>query len=290
MAIDLHVHTIFSDGTMAPREIVLHAKQNKLKAIAITDHDTTAGIEESLLYGEKFGIHIVPGVEISIQSSLAKNGHLHLLGLFINYRTPHLKKVLGYLRMHRKKRMDEIISKLDMLGINISEKEVNRPNGEVSFGRLHIANVLLKRGYISSIKEAFTKYLKKGASAYVENVKLGEKEGIDLIKNAGGLAILAHPCTHGYPSRERLLKEILRLKEMGLDGLEVYYPYHGKDIIQWLLDITESNNLLISGGSDFHGENTPGIKMGIGKGDQKIPDSIYFTLAKYHESKLGAEF
>jgi predicted metal-dependent phosphoesterase TrpH len=284
MAVDLHIHTIFSDGTMTPREIVGHAKKNRLKAIAITDHDTLSGIKEALLYGVQFGVNIVPGIEISIENPLSKENHLHLIGLFINQQASHLKKILGYLRQHRKKRMREIIVKLNKIGIDIAVDEIYN-NNQTSYGRLHIANLLLKKKYVSSIREAFDKYLKKGSPGFVESMKLNAQEGINCIKNAGGLAILAHPLSPNSELKSDVLRTIIKLRKLGLDGIEGYYPSYNKQSIQWLLNIAKTNHLIISGGSDFHGENTPDIKIGKMKGSKSIPDSIYFDLCKYYKFK-----
>ena len=282
MAVDLHIHTTFSDGTMTPEEIVGQAKKNKLKAIAITDHDTVAGIEEALFYGEQYGVHIVPGVEISIEDPFLKQEHLHLIGLFIDHHASHLKKHLEYLRRYRKKRVGEIIIKLNKIGIDIPVDEICN-NNQTSYGRLHIANMLFKKKYVMSIKEAFNKYLKKGAPAFVESVKLSDQEGIHCIKSAGGLAILAHPLSLHSQSQLDVLRSITRLKKLGLDGIEGYYPSMNKENMQWLVNIAKTNHLIISGGSDFHGENTPEYRIGRVKWNKSIPNSIYSDLVEAYK-------
>ena len=227
MSVDLHIHTTFSDGTMTPREIVLCTKKNKLKTIAITDHDTLAGIEEAIFYGKQSGVNVVPGVEISIEHPLSIKAHLHLIGLFINHHAFHLIKILEYLRMCRKKRMGAIIIKLKKIGIDIDVNEICQ-NKQTSYGRLHIANLLLKKKYVTSIKEAFDKYLKRETPGFVESVKLNGQEGINCIKNAGGLAILAHPLLLNSQTSSNVLSTIIKLKKLGLDGIEAYYPSHNR--------------------------------------------------------------
>lgn len=285
MAVDLHIHTSYSDGILSPEETVLYAKEKGLKAIAVTDHDTVAGIEESLFYGEQVGLNVVPGVELSIASHLPDKGHLHLVGLFINHNSPLLNQILEHLRLNRKDRINKFISNLNKIGINISITDFNEGNGRSSIGRPHIASILLKKGYVSSLKEAFNCYLKKGSPTYVEKIKLNEQEGINIIKKAGGLAILAHPVTLGYKKRNQLKEKILQLKASGLDGLEVFYSLHNPGITRWLYNFSNSNGLVISGGSDFHGEHMPGIEIGSGRGDLNIPDSLYNVICKYHKNR-----
>ncbi len=281
--IDLQMHSTFSDGSMTPTELVQKAKSMGLTAIALTDHDTIDGLPEFLMAGKKYQIETVPGVEISVDIKLPNNGHMHILGLFINPEDEPLKSTLDYLRTQRNLRAEKIVRRLVELSMPITMEELLEEAGEGSIGRPHIAKIMVRKGYVSSIMEAFEKYLKKGGPAYIDKVKLGERDAIKLIKEAGGLAILAHPHLMRYNTFEETRNKILALKELGLDGFEVYYSGMPAEISQKLLHLAQEYDFAISGGSDFHGENKDGIQMGYGVGDLNIPDNIYFQIKKKWE-------
>ena len=285
MAIDLHTHTVYSDGTLTPEELVKLAKDENLTSIAITDHDTTAGLEDAIYWGIKYGVQIVPGIELSIDCALPHNGHMHLVGLFIDYKNDYLNQTLEFLRRERDTRNRKIIKILGEKDMPISLQELRNEAGEGSIGRPHIARVLFKKGYVSSVQVAFEKLLQKGAPAYVEKVKLDRQKGIQLIKQSGGISILAHPGLLGYDTQEEITGEVLQLKELGLEGIEVYSSLQNQELITWLKDFAQEQGLLISGGSDFHGENKNGVRLGSGRGNLHIPDEIYKRLVTYHNSK-----
>ena len=282
MRIDLHMHSNCSDGSLPPRELVKIVKQYDVKVMALTDHDTVAGIGEALAAGVNEELVVVPGVELSIDYPLKGKAHLHLLGLFIDPNNEPLKKELDWLRDERSKRGEKIIRKLQQMGIAISPEELSELTAGGSVGRPHVAQLLVRKGYVSSAKEAFLKYLSKDGPAYVPKEKLQLQPAIDLIHQAGGLAILAHPISLGFPTYDRIGQEILLFKEMGLDGLEAYYSSHDRYFTEWLLDFAKRNEMLVSGGSDFHGEAKPDIKPGVGLGDLNIPMSVYENLVAYH--------
>jgi len=208
---------------------------------------------------------------------------MHILGLFINPEDEPLKSTLDYLRTQRNLRAEKIVRRLVELSMPITMEELLEEAGEGSIGRPHIAKIMVRKGYVSSIMEAFEKYLKKGGPAYIDKVKLGERDAIKLIKEAGGLAILAHPHLMRYNTFEETRNKILALKELGLDGFEVYYSGMPAEISQKLLHLAQEYDFAISGGSDFHGENKDGIQMGYGVGDLNIPDNIYFQIKKKWE-------
>ncbi|MGD8989694.1 MAG: PHP domain-containing protein, partial [Syntrophobacterales bacterium] len=190
-SIDLHTHSSYSDGSFSPGQLVQLAKDKGLRAIALTDHDTVAGLEEALAAGKELEVEVVPGVEISAQYP---PGTMHILGYYVQPSHPELLRDLEKLQKARAARNPKIIERLQALGLEISWTEVlNLSGGQV--GRPHIAQVLLHRGYVSSINEAFSRYLKKGAIAYVEKFRFPPDEAIAMIRNAGGLAALAHPFT-----------------------------------------------------------------------------------------------
>jgi predicted metal-dependent phosphoesterase TrpH len=271
--IDLHVHTTFSDGTFTPQEVVRFAKEKGLFAISITDHDTTDGVKDAIEEGERLGLKVVSGVEISADFEI----EMHILGLFIDIDNEFLQQKLKMLEKFRKERNPQIIKKLRQMGYNISMEEVEKLALGEMIGRPHIAKVLVQKGYFSTTKEVFEKLLGFGKPAYVKKEKLKPQEAIEAIKKAGGLAILAHP--HKYLYLEEGSENVfLELKEYGLDGIEVFHSDHNQIETSMLLEIAKKLDLAISGGSDFHGENKPEICIGVGKGNLKIDDEIFYIL------------
>lgn len=268
--IDLHAHTSASDGTYSPKELVTLAKSEGIEAIAITDHDTIEGVPEALEAGEKIGLEVIPGVEISIDH---QPGSMHVLGLFLDIENKKLIEYLTVLQTSRSSRNPKIIEKLNELGLAISMEDVQKISGGGQVGRPHIAAALLKDGYVSSNQQAFDKYLKKGAIAYFERSRLTREETVDMIHGAGGLVILAHPNTLGVngSSFSNLMSE---LKEVGFDGLEVFYNSHSQSDEDRLMKIVDKNGFIISGGTDFHGQNKPSIKLGVGYGNMAIPYEV----------------
>lgn len=273
--IDLHLHTTASDGVMAPSEIVNYAKNRGLLAIAITDHDTIEGLEEGLLEGERIGLEVIPGIEISAEHS---PGSMHLLGFFIDIHHPILKERLEYLQKARAERNPRMVEKLNKLGIDISFDEVLKASGGGQVGRPHFAQVLLEKGYVRSFQEAFDRFLKKGASAYVDKMRFSAEESIHFINEANGVAVLAHPNTlqlNGYSELENL---VLRLVKRGLKGIEAYYPEHSALEVAQYKTLAERHGLLVTGGTDYHGIEKNGLDIGIGRGEMKLPYSIVENL------------
>ncbi len=276
--IDLQLHSTASDGSFSPADLVFQAKEIGLTAIALTDHDTVSGVPEFMDAGRRAGIHVVPGVEISVDTPLPNHGHMHILGLFIDPQSAGLIDKLEYLQTERNRRADKILEKLHGLGLSVTREELLAEAGEGSIGRPHIARIMVRRNFVGTIADAFEKYLKKGGPAYVDKVKLGEEDAIALIKDAGGLAILAHPHLMNFDTFEGTREKILALREMGLDGFEVHYSGMPQEYSEKLLALASEYDLAVSGGSDFHGENKEGIHMGTGTGNLDIPDSVYFQL------------
>lgn len=273
--IDLHLHTTASDGVMTPSEIVNYAKNKGLLAIAITDHDTIEGLEEGLFEGERIGLEVIPGIEISAEHS---PGSMHLLGFFIDIHHPTLKERLGYLQRARAERNPKMVEKLKKLGIDITFDEVLKASGGGQVGRPHFAQVLLEKGYVRSFQEAFDRFLKKGASAYVEKMRFSAEESIHFINEANGVAVLAHPNTlqlNGYSELENL---ILRLVKRGLRGIEAYYPEHSALEVTQYKTLAERHGLLVTGGTDYHGIEKNGLDIAVGRGEMKLPYSIVENL------------
>jgi predicted metal-dependent phosphoesterase TrpH len=281
--IDLHLHTTASDGVMSPSEVVRYAKAKGLQAIAITDHDTIEGLEEGLSEGERIGFEVIPGIEISAEHS---PGSMHLLGFFIDIHHSLLNERLGYLQKARAERNPRIVEKLNQLGIELTYKDVLKASGGGQVGRPHFAQVLLEKNYVRTFQEAFDRFLKKGAPAYVDKFRFTAKEAIRFINEAKGVAVLAHPNTlnmNGYSELESL---IVRLIEEGLKGIEVYYPEHSVSEVGQYKTLAERYGLLITGGTDYHGIEKNSLDIGVGRGEMKLPYSIVEGLKAARNKSL----
>lgn len=251
---DLHCHTTASDGLLSPTELVQLAAKLGLKAIGITDHDTIQGWKEAVEAGELYQIKILKGLELNTEW---KGKEVHILGYEVDSSSRVLTEQLIILRNAREKRMLEILNRFKELGINISVAEVQQFAQGESIGRPHIAQVLIERGYVKNIREGFDRYIGKGAPAYVQRAKLTPEEGIRLIREAHGVAVLAHPGVH------RLEDGIPAWVNAGLQGIEVLHSQHNPDDEKRYLEIAEEYQLLTTGGSDFHGEaRKPGVNLG----------------------------
>ncbi|MCK5653673.1 MAG: PHP domain-containing protein [Dehalococcoidia bacterium] len=246
MKVDLHIHTTASDGRLTPEEVVHIAAKQGLSVIAITDHDSLAGIEPALLAAESVpSLRVIPGLEINTDTP---NAEVHILGYFIDYRNKGLNQTLERLRNSREARARKIVAKLGELGIDIAWHRVLELSGGGSVGRPHIAQAMFERGYIPSFQEAFIKYIGRQGPAYVKRERLSPQEAAKLVVKAGGLPVLAHPAN--IDDLEELLVE---LKEAGLVGLEAYYNGYHRKVIDRLVSLAAKHGLIISGGSDFHG-------------------------------------
>ncbi|MGE5329576.1 MAG: PHP domain-containing protein [Deltaproteobacteria bacterium] len=260
--IDLHVHTTASDGSFKPYELVKYASEKGLCAIAITDHDTVSGINEAEKAGDKFGVEIIPGLEISVDHE----SEMHILGYFIKA-SGNFEAKLENLRLRRNLRNEKIINKLRHLGFDISIDDIiNEAQGE-SIGRPHIASLMMRKGYVKSIYEAFEIYLGEGKKAYYERERISPKEGIELIKCAGGIPVLAHP---KYLNQNRLEEVVVELKDTGIQGIEVYYSLNKKEETKRYSRLAKKYGLIATGGTDFHGANKPDIDIGRGLGDFRL--------------------
>jgi len=282
MYIDLHIHTTESDGSLTPSQVVHYAKEKGLKAIAITDHDTIHGNEEAIKEGISEGVEVIPGVEISVDYS---PGTMHMLGYFITTEDPILNEKLTLLQDSRADRNPRIIEKLNKLGLSLTYDEVVQVSEGGQVGRPHMAQVLMEKGYIKSIKEAFDKYLGKGAPAYLDKFRLGAVEAITMITDAGGIPVLAHPSTLYCKSSDELDALVKKLVNQGLQGLEVYYSEHDERKTSSYKLLAKRYNLAITGGSDFHGKNIKGIDLGTGRGKLKIPYTVLENLKTIREEK-----
>ncbi len=269
--VDLHLHTTASDGVLSPSEIVRYAKAKGLQAIAITDHDTIDGCEEGLAEGERIGFEVIPGIEISAEHS---PGSMHILGFFLDIHHPLLNERLEYLQKARAERNPKMVAKLNELGIDITYEEVLKASGGGQVGRPHFANVLLEKKVVRSFQEAFDRFLKKGAPAYVDKFRFTPKEALRFIHEAGGVAVLAHPNTLGVNGYSELEKVVLQLVDEGLQGIEVYYPEHSAAEVAHYKTLAERYSLLSTGGTDYHGIEKNELDIGVGRGEMKLPYAI----------------
>ena len=254
--VDLHLHSTASDGQYSPSELVAMALEHNLLAIAITDHDTTAGIDEALEAVRGTGLEVIPGVEISCDVSY---GEVHLLGYYLDHHHPALQGKLRAMRDARLQRAKGILSKLATLGFPLPWQAVAELASGDSVGRPHIARAMVNLGYVASTDEAFV-YLDRNGPAYVERYKISPVDAVSLIKEARGLPVLAHPLqvTHILPV----------LVERGLVGLEVYYNGYSPEDTQGLADLARKFDLIPTGGSDFHGK---GVLYTTEMGSVKVP-------------------
>jgi len=246
MKIDLHLHSTASDGRFSSQELISMAASSGLEAIAITDHDSVEGVAPALLAAQEFpSLKVIPGVEISTD---VPHGEVHILGYFISYRDPELIRTLEGLRSSRRLRARKMLAKLANLGIHIEWERVQQIAGDGSIGRPHIAQAIFERGYVSSPKEAFVKYISREGPAYVERKKMTPEQAVELVVKTDGLPVLAHPADIDH------LEELIpRLQKVGLVGIEAYYNGYQSKLVKYLASLARKYGLIASGGSDYHG-------------------------------------
>ena len=280
--IDLHIHSTASDGSLTPLEIFNMAQNLKLGAISITHHDTIDGTKEALAIGIPPSVNFLTGVEISPvpPPPFSFPGSFHILGYAINIDDFVLNQTLVTLQEARKNRNPRIIELLNRIGFELTLNEIQKDAGECQLGRPHIAKQMVKKGFVQSVAEAFDNYLAKGQPAYVDKYRIDCDRAIEVILNAGGIPVLAHPVLLRIKNDDVLETLVTRLKEMGLKGIEAYYPEHTPDLIARYTEIANRNGLLITGGTDFHGSIKPEIKMGSGRGNFSVPYELYENMVK----------
>jgi len=256
--IDLHIHTNASDGQYSPEETVRLAAQKGATYIAITDHDTVAGLDEARRAAKEVGIDCIPGIEISVQG----NRELHILGYFIDYAHQGLTKACDNFIRLRKQRRDRILTYLSQKGVPLTEEQVRRHVLHDAVGRPHFARAMVEAGYVLSVQDAFDRYLGTPEFDGVERAKPAAREGLQMIINAGGIPVLAHPAMLKLDDKS-LEALIAELTEAGLKGLECYYGKHTPEQVAQYLRYADKYGLLPTAGSDFHGENNkPGVDIG----------------------------
>jgi predicted metal-dependent phosphoesterase TrpH len=264
---DLHLHTLFSDGTYTPQELIEEAGKQDLSAISIVDHDTVEGIEPTMEIAKSKNIEVISGIELSAEYDGLE---IHILGYLVDYKRKDLIERLGSLRENRIERIYKIVDKLKDIGVALKAEAVFDMAKQGTVGRLHIARAMLKEGLVSSTWEAFHKYIGEKSPAYICGFKFSPQEAIKLIKDVGGIPVLAHPYTL---SRDDLIPQFI---EQGMMGLEAYYPEHTQGMTNLYLSLAKKFNLLVTGGSDCHGNAKPEAKIG----SMKIPYELVEKLKR----------
>jgi len=284
---DLHVHSTASDGTTLPQDLPKLARAAGLAAMALTDHDTTDGLPACAAAAARIGLTFVPGIEISADpgpppgrpaTSPMRLGTLHILGLFVAAGDAKLRQIRQRMRAARNSRNPAIVEKLNALGVGIDYAEVldlARAEGTQIIGRPHIAEVLMRRGYADSVTDAFARYLRQGAPAYVRRDRLAANDAIDAIHHAGGLAVMAHPVQLVAGDRDQLEQHVRRLKDSGLDGIETRHSDHTPQEVDFFEDLAKRYGLGTSGGSDFHGS-----RKSVALGSQRVPFTVFEGLVE----------
>lgn len=272
--IDLHCHSIFSDGTNTPEELVLFAEQGGLSALALTDHDTTAGLARFMAAGENSSVETVPGIELSAEFG---DIPLHILGYFFDVENSALQEALFGVRKWREARNVQMLEKLNALGYCLTMDNILKHAGDEQVGRPHFAAALIEDGHFKHPHKIYRQLLGKGKAAYVNRRRLSPEQCIELIRSAGGVAVIAHPGQMKL-TRTRLRRLIRELKEYGLGGLEVLHASHQPHQVLAFERICAELDLAASGGSDFHGALTPDLKLGIGFGGLEVPDALIAGL------------
>ena len=276
-SVDLHCHSTESDGTLAPRDVVKLARDSGLSALSLTDHDTVDGIGEAASAAREMGLDFIPGIEISAEFPYP--GTLHILGYGVDPRNDSLKNLTATLIAGRDNRNPRIISKLNEMGVAVTMKEWEDEASGAVVGRPHLAAILVRKGYVSSVKQAFDKYIGQGAPAYFDKERLTPKQAIERIGQAKGLAVLAHP-TQLRATNDAEFKRIIKdLVDLGLAGIEVIHSDFDAATVAKLNACAECYKLLKTGGSDFHGSNKPDIQLGLANG-WRIPRQFFDALVE----------
>lgn len=275
--VDLHCHSTASDGTLPPAEVIALAVRNGVSALALTDHDTVGGIAEASQAAGNSVIEFLPGIEISCD--VPRPATMHLLGYGVDPESPVLLDLTRRLIDGRNDRNPRIIRKLNELGVNISMEELEaQANGGV-IGRPHIAAILMRKGYVSSIRQAFDNYLAPGGAAYFDKERISPRDAIEMVQQSGGVAVLAHPSQLRTENDAQLERTIKDLADLGLAGIEVIHSDNDAAMVEKYSKLAQRYDLLKTGGSDFHGTNKKDITLGTANG-RRIPREFFDALVE----------
>jgi len=277
MVVDLHAHSTASDGSETPSALVAMAVSRGLSTLALTDHDTLQGIEEARIAAEHSNVELIPGTELSLDY----DGGMHLVVLWLEPGNGPLQNRLASLQYGRDQRNAAMVDLLVALGMPISIEELAEESGTGSTGRPHIAAVMMRKGYVASVEEAFELWLGAGKPAYSGRPRLQPEEAISLAAASGGVPVLAHPHTLGINRSDEMAELLTRLRLAGLVGLEAFCASYRRHEREGYADLAKRFGLVASGGSDYHGIYKPGLELGIGYGDLEVPESAVDRLRSH---------
>ena len=279
--IDLHTHSLASDGSESPVALVRKAAAKGLTAIALTDHDTLAGLEEAEDEATRAGIEFIRGIELAVQDEF---GELHLLGLFMPPLSEHMHAAMEVLQRNRLARNQAMLDVLAAMGMPMTMDEVREHSGKVAIGRPHIALAMLSKGYVPSRKEAFERYIGWKGTAFIPRVLLSPAEGVRLLREQGATVALAHPCLSRNMTASRLDAILAEFRGYGLEAVEAYHSAHDPDQTRLCVKLADKHGLLLTGGSDYHGSNKDGVALGTGSGRLRVPYEVLEKLREYRRS------
>lgn len=278
--IDLHCHTTASDGLLTPHDLIIRAKKEGITLLAIADHDTVAGIDEAMSAAKENDIFLIPAIELSLDFP---TGDLHLLGYYIDYNNQDFINRIQKLKSAREERIFKIIKKLNKINIDLTIEDVNKESNGAVPGKPHVARALVKKGYAADVNSAIKKYLNKGMPGYVSKEKIDPEAAFKLIRNAGGVTVLAHPKSMKCKNDREYERIIESFISYGLVGIEVYASIHKDVDVEMFSGIARRHNLITTGGSDFHGEN--GERLGYYEWNRTIPISCAHSILRFINTK-----
>lgn len=282
--VDLHTHSLASDGTDTPTELAKKAAESGVVTFAITDHDTVAGVAEAQYAAKQCGIECIAGCEIAVHEEHLEE--VHILGLWVDWEKPALLDFLELQKHNRFKRNQYIIKKLQLLGFAISLEEVMELSGTGTCGRPHIARTMVSKGYVADVRTAFSRYLGARGNAYIPRVLSSPEQGIGALAASGATVILAHPCSSNKMTPKRLDALLKKYIPYGLHGIEAFHSVHATFKQRLCQRMAGKHNLLISGGSDYHGAVKNYAHLGFAKYGQRIPYR-YLERMKLWREKRG---
>lgn len=281
--VDLHTHTTASDGTLTPSDLVRAAAQAGLAAVAVTDHDSVDGVAEALEAGARYGITVVPGIELSTEYAGVE---IHVVGLFVDHASEELNRQARRFRDERDTRNRKMIERLQNEGFSITEEELYARFPDSVVARPHMARFLYETGQAKSVKAVFDRYIGDQCSCYVHRDMITPMQAVRIIREAKGVAVLAHPCLYKKLPEDRFYRMMDDLKAAGLDGMEVRYSRNTAKQDAYYQTLADRYGLLYSGGSDFHGSNKPDISLGTGTGDLFVPEAYLDQIRNRRNGKV----